>query len=209
MNRIITYILGGITVVLFILLLLAQGCNNSKDKEIAGLQKLLYECTSAPVNIDTIHDTIYLPQAIIKPKPKPIPVDVQPVISSSPREKCDNISSTYYSEAYKQKGVSLHWEAMASCSGDSAKLEYIRFDNIIVPKQIITLTKKVPTPVAVETPLKSKFIIYGGVVGNSIKNFPGIEGGVGYLHKQNWGIQLGGIYLNDSPYISAKIFVAL
>ena len=154
------------------------------------------------VKYDTITEYKY-----VKPKPRPTPTDGG--VSSPSPTGCGSISSVYYSDVFEKKGAKIHWEAYTECENDSAKIQEIRFPEIILPKEIITTTKTVPDTIPKEVPAKirSKFAIYGGAVANNLKNFPGVELGVGYLHKQTWMLSGGALYLDNKAYGNLRVTI--
>lgn len=180
----------------------------STEKKNTQLSKELLACQNAPKQIDTVYDTIRPdPKIVYKPSPKPKPNDYQ-WVQGTTTIGCNKISPTYYSETYKEKGIRIHWEASTSCSNDSAVMDFIKFSEIVVPTKIVYETKLVDKPVEVPAKLKSKFLLYGGAGIHSFNEFPAVECGVGYIHKQSWGVMVGPMYA-DKAYGSIKIFVTL
>jgi len=209
MSRILNYILGALALFLLIMFIAAK-CSDSKHiKENASLKNELFACQNAPVKSDTvfIYDTI-VEYKYIKPKPSSKPND-EPGLPSVTTTGCDNTKAVYYSETFSKQGAKIHWEALTGCENDSAIIQYIRFPEIIVPKEIITNTKTVTVEKKVEVPAKirSKFMVYGGTFANNLSSFPGLELGMGYLHKQAWGITAGPMYNDKKVYGSLKVFV--
>lgn len=183
-----------------------KSCNS--DKKNIQLSQELTLCKNTPAKSDTVivHDTITSVEYVyLKPKPKPNDNSGVQGTPNTPKH------STYYSENFKSKGVTIHWEAETEFKNDSAKIKYIRFPKIIVPREVITNTKTVHDTIPVEVPadIRSKFGFYGGLGAKDFKNFPMVEAGAMYLHKQSWGLQGGALYLDKSLYGTVKIFVTL
>lgn len=203
MERILNYILLAICIFLVVLLVNSQCSNNKHVKQIIELKDKLSACENAPIKTDTvyIYDTIYEVK-YIRPKPTSNP-------NTEVKSNCENIKQVYYSDTFEKKGAKIHWEALTTCNNDSAIIDYIRFPEIVIPKEIITNTKVLYDTVKVNVPakIKSKFLIYGGAFGNNLTKFPGIEAGVGYLHKQSWGLMIGPSYVDKNVYGSLKVFV--
>lgn len=202
MNRLLYITIG----VLLGVLLVSLYFNNRQKKEKEALSIALSKCINSPVKVDTVYDTIRILD-VKYIKPKPIKPDDNKWIPEPSTEGCKNISPTFYSEHLQEQGVEIHWEALSACENDSAKIQFIRFPYISIPKQTIVETVEVEKRVEVEAKLKGKFLATGGVVFNSFDKFPGVEAGIGYLYKQNWGVQLSGIYLQNTGYVSTKVFV--
>lgn len=186
-----------------------KSCNS--DKKNVQLSTELLACQNAPIVRDTIHDTITIVEyKYIKPTPKPKPND-NTGLPPTAVTKCSDITSVYYSDVFKKEGVEVSWEAFTGCSNDSSILSFIRFPKITYPKETIVETKTVIDSIPVEVPaiLKSKFGFYGGVGAKNFKEFPVVEAGAMYLHKQSWGLQGGAMYFDKSLYGTIKIFVTL
>lgn len=213
-SRIFNSILAVLLIVLLILLTL-QLLKTSKLKvEKANLEKELYYCQHAPIVSDTVRDIIRIVEYItIKPKPKPLPEWSNTGLLRSVPEKCKEITPTYYSETYKSsnkldsQGVVIKWEAQSECINDSSQITFIRFPEILAPKEIITVTKTVLDTIKLEVPTKlgNKFLVCGELGANNFNSFPVIGVGVGILYKQNWFLTVGGMYLDTKAYGVIKV----
>jgi hypothetical protein len=137
-SRILNIILAVLLVASLIYLTLQLISNSKLKVEKANLEKSLFYCQHAPTTVDTIHDTIRIVEyRTIKPQPKPLPNGSG--VSPTTTAKCADITPTYYSETYKAKGLAIRWEALSECSGDSSQITFIRFPEILAPKEIITV----------------------------------------------------------------------
>lgn len=178
--------------------------NVIQARKIQQLSLELNICKNTPSVIRVVYDTVHITDTVfVKPTPKPKP-DVVGTITYTPAQpnivvtvpgslslKCENIMPTYYNETYIKDSIKIHYEAMVECIRDSALLTLLRFSDIYYPSK--TITVEVP---AKPLSLSNKFGIYGGVTLNSFNTFPGVETGGSFLHKQNWQISAGGLYLN-------------
>lgn len=211
MRTVLNYILTGLLVTSLIFLTITQCSSSKKEKSIAKLQNELFACKNAPIRTDTIHDTLRIVEyRTIKPVAKPKPAeDDYGGVSPTTDTKCSSIASSYYSENYTAKGVKIHYEALTACNNDSSQLVYVRFPEILVPKETIIQTKTVhdTIPVKVPSKVRSKFAIYGGFTADNLKNFPGVELGIGYLHRQGWMLSAGALYMDNKPYGNLRIAI--
>lgn len=209
--KIINYILSGITIALVIVIIYLLHLLDGDAVSIEKLQKDIYICQNAPTKITIVRDTVFVDREVeyIRPKPKPTPIISKDTNGQSlpPIEdkRCYNISSSFYAETFEKEGVKISWNALTECRNDSATLAFLDFSEITYPKEIIEKTVPVEKIVETPIPLKNKFVLYGGVTANSLKTFPGIELGIGMLHKQNWMVTMGALYLNEGMYGSLKV----
>lgn len=214
--KIITYVLTGILLMLFIISIVLTSVIDKKNKKIVDLDEQLYKCINAPIKIDTVYDTIYLTQIkYIYPKAKGNPNKdeweefkrLSQSVAPTSNIRCGNISSSYYSEVYEKEGVKIAWNALSECNNDSAKISFLEFSDIIIPKEIITKTIQIDKPIETPAKIKNKFLLYGGTMLKSFDEFPGIEAGAGVLYKQNWVLTIGGTHVNKQTYGSIRLCV--
>ena len=152
---------------LFIISIVLTSIIDKKNKKIVDLDEQLYKCINAPIKIDTVYDTIYLTQIkYIYPKAKENPNKdeweefkrLAQSVAPTSNIGCGNISSSYYSEVYEKEGIKIAWNALSECSNDSAKISFLEFSDVVIPKEIITKTIQVDKPVEIPAKIKNKFL---------------------------------------------------
>jgi hypothetical protein len=96
---------------------------------------------------------------------------------------------------------------MSECINDSSQISFIRFPEILAPKDVITITKTVLDTINIEVPakVKSKFLVYGELGANNFNSFPVVGAGVGWLYKQRWVLMGGAMYLDSKAYGTVKV----
>lgn len=183
----------------------------SIKKSSEKLLKELNECRNRPIKIvySTKYDTIYIDK-IVYPKPKPHDNGgLQKPSDTTADTICAEAVPCFYSDVYETEGNKIYWEAETAVENDSAKLTCISFTKVILKRNVETITEKSPPDtVYVDKKLSGKFGIYGGLFGNNFNEFPGVEAGVGYLHKQSWSISAGPMYKDNKVYGNLRIFIA-
>ena len=183
-NKIINYLLlvviGGLGLVC-----LNQSCKREKYKTLAEDYRIKYDnCIHAPIQIDTIHDTIRLPGGIVI-KPIPVKVIVYDTIYV-------NLKESWYDSTYAGNGWRFRWKAYTIGS-----LGELTFSDFVIPKEIITYTKTIDTCL-IKPPeikqishlwayIKPGMIIYPFQVTNATV-------GLQYTRKDKWGIGIGAGY---------------
>jgi len=180
-NKILTYIL-----LFLVLCLLGLGIWGyfKYQKQAKALREVTAErdyCWTAPVKIDTIHDSIVISGGVII-KPIPIKIIVYDTVFVKLRE-------SWYDSTYSGAGWRFRWRAFALGS-----LEEIGFSDFVIPKEIITYTKTVDTCLFKE-PVKQSlshlwlYIRPGMIV--SPFQVSNVTTGLQYTRKNKWGIGAG------------------
>jgi hypothetical protein len=164
-----------------------QGCRKSAYKQKAAEFETRYTaCLNAPVQIDTINDTIYLPGGTII---RPVPV-IQKVYDTVYVNKME----TWYDSTYRDKdGIRFRWRAHAAGS-----INTIRFSDFVIPYRTIIETRTVDTcilkgPVITYSP-KNHWGMYAGVYAGNLKHLPGVDVGLWFTWKDKWGLMGGAMY---------------
>jgi len=155
----------------------------SKNKILCAQAALIQSFKNAPVRIDTVHDTIHLPdQVVIKPVPVKVFIHDSILI---PYREC------WYDSVFNHSGIRFRWQA-------KGVLQHISFSDFTWPKEIITITRQVDTCIAKPIP-KQPILRIGPYVGlflNSFTKFPGLEAGAQVVIKDQLTVSVGGLYLN-------------
>jgi len=173
-------------------LVIERVVHDTRRNQILSRQTLLLaHYQSAPVSIDTVHDTIYLPgKVIITPVPLEVPVidsvivlvhDTLPV-----REKINRYDSLFINGP-----IRFRWQALGS-------LHQIAFSDFAWPREIVTLTRHLDTCIVQPLP-RQPFFRFGPYVGlsiNSLTRFPAIESGAQLVFKDQVTIAAGLLYLD-------------
>jgi len=180
-------VLGGIIIALFFMW-------NGKRKEVIRIQALYESCLNAPADTVTIHDSIVIYKSQpYKPKPlrhetrlevPPVPVDTGGVLCE------EEYRDTY---TYQKQGDfgRFVWKAKIR----NCEIMEMDFSEIVFPKQIVTITRKVDTCLSKppEELLRNYFWLY---VKPQMIIYPfkvsGVKAGVQWTIKNKWGIG-GGI----------------
>jgi len=158
-----------------------------RNKILESQASLIAHYKSAPVKIDTVHDTIHLPGRIII---KPIPIK-DSITDSLNHPITQSLPICRYDSVFNQRGIRFRWTA-------KGQLNYITFSDFVWPKEIITITRKVDTCIAKPIPKQPTFRIgpYVGLSLNSFTRFPGLELGAQVVIKDQLTVSAGGLYLN-------------
>jgi len=192
-------VLGGIIIALFFMW-------NGKRKEVIRVQALYESCLNAPADTVTIHDSIVIYKSQpYKPKPlrhetrlevPPVPVDTGGVLCE------EEYRDTYTYQKQGDFGRFVWTAKIRNC-----QIMEMDFSEIVFPKQIVTITKKVDTCLMKPPEYRSKshWGVYGGIQGNSFKKFPGFDLNVIYLYKDKWGMYGGGEFNSYHSEFYARI----
>ena len=162
-----------------------QGCRKEQYKRQAAEFQARYDsCLNAPIQIDTIHDTIHLPGGITI-KPIPIKVIIYDTVWVNLRE-------SWYDSTYIGNGWRFRWSAYTLGS-----LEEISFSDFVIPKEIITYTKTVDTCMAKLPEIRSLSHLWAYFRPQVIISPTKVSSatvGLIYTQKNKWGLGVGGGY---------------
>ena len=166
-----------------------------RNKILESQAELIAHYKSAPVKIDTVHDTIHLPGKIII---KPIPIN-DSVIQSINQSVNQSTPISWYDSVFNHGGIRFRWQA-------SGNLQFLSFSDFVWPKEIITITRHVDTCIAKPIQKQPLFRIgpYVGLSINSFTKFPGIEAGAQLIIKDQLTVSAGGLYL-DGIYGNVRV----
>ena len=177
-----------------------QGCRKERYKRQAAEFQARYDsCLNAPIQIDTIHDTIHLPGGI-RIKPIPVREIVYETIYVQKRE-------SWYDSTYAGSGWKFRWQAYTL-----GTLEEISFSDFVIPREIVTYTKTVDTcwlkpPIGITMShlwlyVKPGMIISPFKVSNTTL-------GLQYTRKDKWAVGIGGGYDWNIQYPVGEVSFAI
>ena len=176
-------------------------------------EKALYDCVHAPVQIDTVHDTIRIySDSVFKPVPKPKPIVAsvaKPATNDSSTQGLHNTTTQvsennqsacqeWYDQVYSFKGGRLRWKVYIK----ECKIEEMSFPEIVAPKEIMYITKTVDTCIAKKPEYypRTHFGGYLGLAAHDVQTFPGISAGLYVTFQDRLTVQPGVLYINDKLY---------
>ncbi len=181
-----------LALVLIAVLVIERVVHDTRRNQILNRQTLLLaHYQSAPVSIDTVHDTIYLPgKVIITPVPLEVPVvDSVIVVIHDTLPVCEKIHR--YDSLFLNGPIRFRWQALGS-------LHQIAFSDFTWPRDIVTITRHIDTCIIKPLPQQPAFRFgpYVGLSINSLTRFPAIESGAQLIFKDQITIAAGLLYLD-------------
>lgn len=183
------------------------------DGELDKTRAALHNCLNAPVQIDTVFDTIRIhSDSVFKPVPKPKPIVAvvpKPITNDSSTQGLQNTSAQipednqgtcqeWYDQVYRFKGGRFRWKAYIK----DCKIEEMSFPEIVAPKEIIYITKIVDTCLTKKPDYypRTHFGGFLGLAAHDVQTFPGISAGLYVTFQDRLTVQPGVLYINDKLY---------
>lgn len=158
------------------------------NKEKAQLRALYLACKNAPADTTKKEDSIVFRDTTIY---RPYPVKVEIHDSVFRQEKI-----SWYDSVYKKDGWRIRYKLRTQGS-----LDYIEFSDLVAPREIITITRKIDT--CINQVIKQPVFRIGPYVGltlNSFNKFPGLEAGAQVVVSNQATLSVGGLYLDGGIY---------
>lgn len=167
--------------------------DHSKLKKQSAEWKTLYTaCQNAPADTVKRKDSIVYKERVVF---KPYPVKVIQIDSILVPYK-----ESFYDSVWKKDGWRIHYSLKTLGS-----LDYIEFSDLVAPKEIITITRKIDTCINKTIPKQPLFRIgpYIDLTLNSFNKFPGLGAGIQLVIKDQLSVSVGGLYL-DNIYVTVR-----
>lgn len=182
-----------------------QTCGRMNERKANKVLALQYEaCLSAMSHVDTVHDTIVQYDTTWL-KPKTVIIERTDTV---PAKYCER----YYADRYdviqdKDTGAVYYAISVKDCETK------IRFPKVTLPKQVITITKRLDTCFAKPPEYRpvNHWIIEGNLIANSFQKFPNFDLIMSYSIKDRVKLNVGGEYnaYHSEAYMKAGIGIYL
>lgn len=174
--------------------------NISSNKEIVSLNKKIIDLKAAKVTTIIRKDSIVYKDTTIY---KPYPVR-DTIIDSIPYPVQGTI--TYYDNVYRRDRYSFRYKIKAR-----GVLDELQFTDFVVPADTITNTLWDDTCYSKPPQYKpmNHWGLYGELIANNFKTFPGIGAGVQLSFKDRLTIGAGALYFNSGIYGNLRVGVLL
>jgi hypothetical protein len=165
--------------------------HNKLKKQSVEWQTLYRTCQNAPADTIKMKDSIVYRDTTIF-KPYPVKVEIHDSVFRQER-------ISWYDSVYKKDGWRIHYKLRTQGS-----LDYIEFSDLVAPKEIITITRKIDTCInQVITQPVFRIGPYVGLALNSFNKFPGLGAGIQLVIKDQLSVSVGGLYL-DNIYVTVR-----
>ncbi len=159
----------------------------SSENKAKALSAEIYSLRHAPVEIDTVIDTIRIPGEV---KIKPIAVREEIHDTVWIHEKI-----SWYDSTFSNQGIRFRWRAKAI-----GELTELAFTDFVCPRETITITKQIDTCFQKPPEYRAKLLhwgLYTEAVARNITEFPGVGAGAQIVIRDQVTIGAGAMYQKE------------
>jgi len=159
----------------------------SSENKAKALTAEIYSLRHAPVEIDTVMDTIRIPGGVTI-KPTTIRQEIHDTVFVKER-------MSWYDSTFSNQGIRFRWRAKAI-----GELTELSFTDFVYPREIVTITKQIDTCFRKPPEYRAKFIHWGVYAEANVRNFtefPGMGAGAQIVIRDQMTIGAGAMYQKE------------